>query len=478
MMTRIPLRYPFLAILALFAVASRPAAQPASTPVTSFKFQFGADKAAPGYTLVAPTLQYSKETGYGFEPGAKLEAVTQKNADLLHTGAVTSTQPFQFSVAVPEGNYRVTVTLGDPVTETVATVKSERRRLMLEHVQTAAGQFVTRSFLVNVRTPKISTGGEVDLNDREHDKATGAINTLNWDDRLTVGFSGSDPALAALEIEKVNDVITLFILGDSTVTDQGGGGSWGQMAPRWFGPGVVVANHAESGETLKGFLMHRRWDKVLDSLKPGDYVVIEFGTNDSKNSGPQNMYAGQDFSVTYAEPNTTYRELLRQFAADVRAKGGNPIIASPSARRGETGNPSTLGAWAAAAMATAKEVGVPGIDLNTLGIQLNTALGADAEKQFADRTHHSEYGAYLQAKCIVYGIKQAHLPLASYIDDDFGNFDPTHPEPLPANFSLPVDVSPGGRGGRGARGGAPGGAAPANPSAPSATGAAPKGQST
>ena len=461
-------------MLALLAIASLPAAQPASTPATAFKFQFGAEKAAPGYTLVAPTLAYSKESGYGFEAGAKLEAVTQTNADPLHTGAVTSAQPFQFSVAVPEGNYRVTVTLGDPAKETIATVKAERRRLMLERVQAAAGQFVTRSFLVNVRTPKISTGGQVDLNDREHDKATGAINTLNWDDRLTVGFSGSHPALTTLEIEKVSDVITLFILGDSTVTDQGGGGSWGQMAPRWFGPGVVVANHAESGETLKGFLMHRRWDKVLDSLKPGDYVLIEFGTNDSKNSGPQNMYAGQDFSVTYAEPNTTYRDLLRRFVADVQAKGGHPIIASPSARRGETGNPSSLGAWAAAAMATAREVGVPGIDLNTLGMQLNTALGADAEKQFADRTHHAEYGAYLQAKCIVYGIKQANLPLASYIVDDFGNFDPKHPEPLPANFSLPVDVAPGGRGGRGPRGGAPGGAVPGSPAEPAPTGAAPK----
>jgi len=456
-------------LVAIFAVAALSAAHPASAPRTAFKFQFGAEKAAPGYTLVSPTLRYSKELGYGFEPGASLSAVSQENSDPLQAGAVTSASPFSFSVAVPEGNYRVTVTLGDPGKEAVATVKAERRRLMLERVQTAAGQFVTRSFLVNVRIPKISTGGQVELNDREQDKATGAINTLNWDDKLTIGFSNTHPALAALEIEKVNDVITLFILGDSTVTDQGGGGSWGQMAPRWFGPGVVVANHAESGETLKGFLMHRRWDKVLDSIKPGDYVLIEFGTNDSKNRGPQNMYAGQDFSATYAEPNTTYRDLLRRFVADVRAKGGLPLIASPSARRGETGNPSSLGEWAAAAMATAKEVGVPGIDLNTLGMQLNTALAADADRQFADRTHHSEYGAYLQAKCIVFGIKQANLPLAKSVLDDFGSFDPTHPESLPASFALPVDVDPGARGGRGAHGGPPGATVPvSSPGSPTA----------
>jgi lysophospholipase L1-like esterase len=465
--------YSIAATLALLVVASLPAAQPAAAPITAFKFQFGAEPAAPGYTPVAPTFLYSKEIGYGFEPGASLTVVSQKSANPLHAGAVTSAKPFSFSVAVPEGNYRVTVTLGDPAQESVATVKAERRRLMLERVPTAAGQFVTRSFLVNVRTPKISTGGQVDLNDREQDKATGAIATQSWDDKLTIGFSNAHPALAALEVERVNDVITLFLLGDSTVTDQGGGGSWGQMAPRWFGPGIVVANHAESGETLKGFLMHRRWDKVLDSIKPGDYVLIEFGTNDSKNSGPQNMYAGQDFSVTYAEPNTTYRELLRRFVADARAKGGSPIIVSPSARRGETGKPSSLGDWAAAAMATVKEAGVPGIDLNTMGLQLNTALGADADRQFADRTHHSEYGAYLQAKCIVLGIQQANLPLAQYIVDDFGHFDPTHPEPLPAGFALPQDGIPI-RGGRGPRGGAPGAATPAGPSAPPAADATPK----
>ncbi|HVS51952.1 MAG TPA: rhamnogalacturonan acetylesterase [Opitutaceae bacterium] len=456
-MTTHPHSTPRLVALFLFAAAALSAA-----PASTFKFQFGADQAAPGYTLVPPSAVYAKETGYGFEPGAALTAVARANSDPLRAGAVASAKPFAFSVAVPEGNYRVTVTLGDPTQETVATVKSERRRLMLERVQAAAGQFVTRSFLVNVRTPKIPTGGAVDLNDREQDKATGAITTLNWDDKLTIGFSNTHPALAALAIEKVDDAITFFILGDSTVTDQGGGGSWGQMAPRWFGPGVVVANHAESGETLKGFLMHRRWDKVVDSIKRGDYVLIEFGTNDSKNSGPQNMYAGQDFSVTYAEPNTTYRELLRRFASDVRAKGGNPIIVSPSARRGETAAPGSLSPWAEAAMATAKEIGAPAIDLNAMGMQLNAALGADADKQFADRTHHSEYGAYLQAKCIVLGIKQANLPLAKYIVDDFGRFDPQHPEPTLAQFSLPSDMTPGGRGGRGARGGAPGAANGAN----------------
>src|SRR5471032_731973 len=139
----------FLPIIALSAVASLHA-----EPATSFKFQFGDDTAAPGYTLISPTQMYSKDTSYGFEPGANV-------TNLSH--AVTAAQPFLFSVAVPEGNYRVTVTLGDPTADAITTVKSETRRLMLERIRTAAGKFETRSFTVNVRGPKLSTGGEVEL---------------------------------------------------------------------------------------------------------------------------------------------------------------------------------------------------------------------------------------------------------------------------------------------------------------------------
>jgi lysophospholipase L1-like esterase len=468
-------RPPLVAMLALLAVALPPAAQPASAPATAFKFQFGAEMAAPGYTLVPPSRLYSKETGHGFEPGAVLTAVTQETGGPPRRGAVTASQPFLFSVAAPEGNYRVTVTLGDPKAEAVTTVKAETRRLMLERIRTAAGQFETRAFTVNVRSPKISTGGEVNLDSREMDLATHEPISRDWDDKLTLAFSDSHPALAALEIQKVDDAVTLFLLGDSTVTDQPGwpGSSWGQMATRWFKPEVAVANHAESGETLKGFLKERRWDKVLDSLRPGDYVLIEFGCNDSKQRGPQNIYPGQDFSETYAPAETTFKELLRRFAADVRNKGAFPIIVSPSARRNDAARPSSLGAYAAAAVAVAREIGAPAIDLNSMGVDLNAALGAEAGRQFADVTHHVEYGSYLQSKCVVLGIQQANLPLAKYIVDDFGHFDPQHPEPLPARFDLPPDAASGGEG-RGARRGAARTAAPANPSAPTGAETSPK----
>jgi lysophospholipase L1-like esterase len=438
------------------AVISAPRVR-AETPATAFQFQFGAAQAAPGYTLVAPSQRYSKAIGYGFEAGPTLRTVTaDAAADPLQRGAVTAAAPFAFSVAVPEGNYRVTVTLGDPQAAATATVKTQTRRLMVEHLRTEAGQFATRTFTVNIRGPKISTGGEVNLDSHERNPATGEILVRHWDEKLTITLSDTHPALAAVTVAKVDDAITVFVLGDSTVTDQPGapGSSWGQMFPRWFRPEVAIANHAESGETLKGFLKERRWDKVLDSIKPGDYVLIEFGTNDSKKSGPQNIYPNQDFSETYAEASTTYKELLRRFVADARARGANPVLISPSSRRGEVKNPSSLGRYAAAAGEVAREVGVPFIDLNAMGHQLNAALGPDAVKQFNDVTHHVEYGSYMQSKCVVLGIQQAHLPLAKFIVEDFGDFDPTHPEPTPAHFLVPPDPRrTGGR--RGARAGSP-----------------------
>src|SRR5471030_89745 len=120
----------------------------AAEPFT-FKCNFGPGPAAPGEVRVLPDMAYSAERGFGFEPGAAVTAVAGPPS------FVTSDKPFLFSVTVPEGNYNVTVTLGDAAGESVTTVKAESRRLMLEKVTTARGEFVTRTFVVNVRNSKV-----------------------------------------------------------------------------------------------------------------------------------------------------------------------------------------------------------------------------------------------------------------------------------------------------------------------------------
>ena len=199
-----------------------------------FKFSFEGGPVEPGWIQVSPTNTYSAGTGFGFEPGANLGGI----------GCVTSDKPFLFSAALPEGNYAVTVWLGAQLGDSVTTVKAEQRRLMLERVQPRDA--APRTFIVNVRTPRISDSEMVRLKSREVE-----TETLEWDDKLTLEFNGLHPTLRALAISPV-DVPTVFIAGDSTVCDQPAEpwNSWGQMLPRFFEPEVAVANYAESGETI------------------------------------------------------------------------------------------------------------------------------------------------------------------------------------------------------------------------------------
>ncbi len=411
-------------IAALFA-GQLPAAD-----ALKWHFAFGGT-AAGGATLVAPDATYAAAHGYGFEPGA---AITP-----LATRGVTSTRPFLFSARVPEGNYRVTVTLGDPAGESNNTIKAESRRLMIENLSTTRGEVVTRSFIVNVRNASIpppplnAPGGDhVVLNDREQTGGPNRSLVLHWDDKLTLEFNGTRPCVDALDLERVDGLPTIFIAGDSTVTDQPRepGASWGQMLPRWFTADVAIANHAESGETLKSFLTGLRLAKILSQMKRGDYLLLQFGHNDEKPSWPQ----------TYVEARTTYQAYLRAFIAEVRLRGATPVLISPVQRRqfddhGKIKN--SHGDYPDAVRELAREQGVAFIDLSAASAALYEALGpAKAPLAFSgsgehrDPTHHNNYGAYELAKCVVQGLRANHVDVAKFISPDFSSFDPAHPDPV------------------------------------------------
>ena len=365
---------------------------------------------------------YTPERGSGFEEGAVLKP---------GAGSITAERPpFYFSAHVPEeGNYRVTVTLGDREAATITTVKAELRRLMIEKVETRPGEFVKRTFLVNTRTPAIPGGDTVRLKDREKTSEIWA-----WDDRITLEFTNAHPAVAAIEIEKAPDVPTLFIAGDSTSTDQGREpfNSWGQMLPRFFKPEIAIANHGESGESLRGFIGERRLEKMLSMMRPGDYLLIQMGHNDQKEKGEG------------VGAFTTYTASLKRFIADAREKGAIPILVTPMNRKNfdDDGHVfNTLGDYPEAVRQAAAEAKVALIDLNDMSRHFYEAIGPkDIEKVFADgdSTHHNNYGSYELARCIVQSIRDQQLPLAKYIATDVTPFDPSHPDPL-ATFAIPAE---------------------------------------
>ena len=397
------------------------------TNQTYWKFDFGPGRVAPGYTQVLANTIYSKELGYGFEPGAKVTCLDRSGKDALRSDFCASNQPFYLSVALPEGNYDVTVTLGDAQEETTTTVKAELRRLMLERVQTARGRFVTRTFTVNVRTPQINGDGEVKLKDREKTTEWWA-----WDEKLTLEFNDSHPSVCAIEIIRV-EAPTIYLLGDSTVCDQPSEpyNSWGQMLTRFFKPGIAIANHAESGESLRSSLRAHRLDKVLSTMKPGDFLIIQYGHNDEKEKGEG------------VGAFTTYKTDLKKFVAEARKRGGIPVLVTPVQRRTFDQNvkiTNSHGDYPEAVRQVAREDNVPLIDLNAMSKTLYEAWGAEPSKRaFApnDNTHHDNYGSYELAKCVVEGIKASKLGLKTFLASDVPMFDPSRPDPIDS-FALPA----------------------------------------
>ena len=341
-----------------------------------------------------------------------------------------SHEPFNFSAAVPDGNYRVTVTLGNKKKAGQTVVRAESRRHYVDEVVTKKGKTATVSFVVNKHSPVIDSNTRVKLKPRE-------VDYKNWDDSLNLSFCGLTPAVQHIHIEPVTDITTVFLCGNSTVVDQEEEpwASWGQMITRWFGPQVVIANFAESGLSCTTFLAQLRLDKILSQLKKGDYVIVEFGHNDEKEKK-----AGDGAWYSYSRN-------LKIFADRVRAAGGNIIFCTPTARRSFDADGhiiNTHGDYPEAMKTVAQREQVPVIDLTRMSTTFYEALGvegskralvhypantfANQEKPLADNTHFNPYGAWEVAKMVVMGLKQINSPLAAYLRTEWQDFDPAHPD--------------------------------------------------
>ena len=343
-----------------------------------------------------------------------------------------SERPFYFSVPVEDGNYKVTVTLGNKKKAAQTVVRAESRRLMVENCLTKKGKFETYSFIVNKRSQEIPGGGKVSLKPRE-------LDYLNWDSLLTLEFNGAAPAVKSIRIEPDTTATTIFLCGNSTVVDQElePWASWGQMIPRWFTDKVAISNHAESGLTVRTFLDGHRLDKVLSMLKKGDYVVCEFGHNDQKEKRP-----GDGAWYHFAHG-------LKTFIDRVRAANGHIIFITPTQRRSfdeatHTKIQETHLDYPDAMRAVAKREGVPVIELHDMTRTFFEALGYEGSKKalvhypantfpgqdkpLADNTHFNPYGAYEVAKMVVMGMKQLQLPVIGELKTEWQDFDAAHPD--------------------------------------------------
>lgn len=394
-------------------------------------FYFGTKRKSEKGTCIDAPLQYDSKRGYGFDFNSSQN--TQ-----ISTNAFVAEKSTYFSVKLLEGNYRIKVTMGSNDKATKVTIKAESRRLLLGELSVKKGSQVTQTFNVNVRTPKIDNTTAISLKDRE-------LGDLNWDDKLTLEFLGV-VAVHKIEIIPMTTLTTVFLAGDSTVTDQDlePWASWGQFIGPYFDTTVVVANYAVSGASLSSFKASGRLKKILSLIKPGDYLIVEFGHNDEKIKGEQNG------------PWQSYSDLLTEFVQSAREKGAIPILATPTQRRffNQDGTlKPTHGDFPDAMRAVAQKNNVPLIDLTKMTTQLYESWGDDGSRKafvqypantfpgqnnaLEDNTHFNSFGANEIALCVIKGIRELTIPLKHYITNKAPAYDPKKPNYI-ATWTLPM----------------------------------------
>lgn len=219
----------------------------------------------------------------------------------------------------------------------------------------------------------------------------------------------------------------LFIIGDSTVKNGDGTGRNGQMgwgsviAPYFDTSRIGIQNHALGGRSSRTFITEGRWDQVLASLAPGDYVLMQFGHNDSgalddtarargtiKGTGEESREVYNPI-MKKQEVVHTYGWYMRKYVTDTKARGAVAIICSPIPRNmfkdGKVGRgEEDYGGWSREVAASTKAFF---IDLNALIADQYDKMGQEKVNAFfpADHTHTNDAGARLNAASVVEGLK-------------------------------------------------------------------------
>ena len=393
-------------------------------------FHFGSSKAIKGITIDKP-LDYSADSGYGFD-------LNTASKVKINSNSFSTEKPAYFSVQLPEGNYKIEVTMGSYEKASNITIKAESRRLMVDQLPIAKGKKITKTFNVNLRTPKIDDQLNVTLKDREKD-------ILDWDDKLTLEFLG-EVSIQNIKITSKDNLTVVYLAGDSTVTDQDvePWASWGQFITNFFDSNVVVANYAYSGSSLSSFKNGNRLKKILTQIKKGDYLFVEFGHNDQKIKGEGNGAWG------------LYSNLLTEFVQSAKEKGASPVLVTPTQRRffNENGTlKETHGEFPAAMRAIAQKNNVALIDLTKMTTELYEAWGDEPsrkafvqypantfpgqEKALDDNTHFNSFGANEIALCVLKGIRELDIPLKKQIKKETPTYDPKRPNYI-SSWTLPM----------------------------------------
>jgi len=260
---------------------------------------------------------------------------------------------------------------------------------------------------------------------------------------------------------------TIFIIGDSTAAkkDLSQGKlerGWGMALQCYFDDNIRVDNHAVNGRSSLSFINEGRWDSVLVRMKPGDYVIIQFGHNDEKPKADR-----------HTDPGSTFDYNLAKFVRETREHGGIPVLmnsvvrrnfAKVSSNRSAQGDvlskndddeklrnttfadgPKTVegdslvdthGLYRVAPRDVAERMNCHFVDANRITHDLEQGLGTEASKRLhmwflpnteptepkgkQDNTHYNVYGAHVVAKLLAKALCE-EIPVLKkyYVDTDY-----------------------------------------------------------
>ncbi len=232
---------------------------------------------------------------------------------------------------------------------------------------------------------------------------------------------------------------TLYSIGDSTMagydvealSKRNGGDNyplrgWGMYLGDHFSNRITHRNKAISGISSKNFRSRGHWQKIMNSLRRGDYVLIQFGHNDQK----------KEDSLRYTDPRSEFGESLAQYIRDIRSKGAHPVLATSIARRAYDEKErliDTHAAYTLAVLRLAREENVPLLDLNLQTTRLIEKAGKEGSKSFflhiapgvfeklpkglEDNTHLNEKGGKAVAELAVTELRATGSGLKRYLKD-------------------------------------------------------------
>ena len=256
---------------------------------------------------------------------------------------------------------------------------------------------------------------------------------------------------------------TIFVIGDSTAANKDISGGkqergWAMALQAYFDDHIIIDNHAVNGRSSKSFIDEGRWDKVLQKMKPGDYVIIQFGHNDEKPKADR-----------HTDPGSTFDYNLAKFVRETREHGGIPVLMNCVVRRNFFVNApendddeklrtqtfkdgvkmiegdsliDTHGLYRQAPRDVARRMNCHFVDANQITHDLEQGLGTEASKQLhmwylpgtepsepkgkQDNTHYNIYGAHQVARlladalCEEIPVLKAYRTEADYTVDALG----------------------------------------------------------